>query len=119
MADEESSYLLPKKPRVRDEELRQRCRDGVCVINNSECGGPTDPEHLSTWGSWHGDTEDNLYPICRVHHVEKGKVGVGKMVQKYKSFYAMLVAKGRFDVIQKAKRFFPIIPWEKNGPVNN
>lgn len=119
MLKEKSPYLLPKEPRVENQELLQRARDGVCLINNSECGGPTDPEHLSTRGAWHGDTEDNVYSICRVHHVEKGKIGVGKMVQKYRPFYLMLVEKDRQDVIEKAKRFFPIIPWEGEGGVSH
>jgi len=113
MAEKEVDFLIPKPKRVKNEELLERCRMGVCIIDNAQCAGPVDPEHLSTRGAGHGDTEDNVYPLCRWHHIEKGQIGIGKMVQKYRSFYEMLVSKGRHDVIEKAKRFYPIIPWEK------
>lgn len=63
----------------KDEAFRAYVRSLPCLV----CGEPppSDPHHVRTWGSGHGDRlEDgtgNLAPLCRAHHRELDSPGSG------------------------------------------
>lgn len=51
-----------------------------CII----CGNtPVDAEHWKTRKSGGGDNLSNLNPMCRLHHIEKGLIGVRSFWERY------------------------------------
>jgi len=47
---------------------------------------PCDPSHIKTNGSAGNEVWWNLLPLCRNHHVEWGKIGISKFLDKYPAF---------------------------------
>ena len=87
---------------THDPALLQRVREQFCLV----CGDtPCDPDHVKTRGAGGGDTIDNVMPLCRRHHTERGTLGIASMVNKYPGIYRWMVTHGREDILEKATRF--------------
>jgi hypothetical protein len=70
-----------KKSRVRSKSNLSLIKTLPCMI----CGqSPVDPDHWSTRGAGGGDELENLSPLCRWHHIEKG-MGVKSFYLKYET----------------------------------
>jgi len=113
--------MFPKNPRIENRELLDEIKTRPCLINwyvfnindPCRCSGPTDPSHITTVGSFGNDTEDNVMPLCRIHHIEWGW-GIGKFLKKYPIARKWLEEKNRFDVLDKIDNCqFPFM--ENNG----
>lgn len=92
---------FPKTKRIENRKLLDKITEQPCCV----CGAmpPSDPHHLSTKGSGGDDTEDNLIPLCRMHHVMIHAEG-SKMLEKHPHVKELLIEMGRRDVIDKAGR---------------
>ena len=75
-----------KLGRVIDLELLKKVREMPCRVcgRQPSPGNPNDPDHIRTRGSGGGDTENNLWALCRFHHIEKGRIGIKTFAEKYK-----------------------------------
>lgn len=97
--------------REKNRELIERVRLEGCIVNNQNCSGPVDfddvacdVDHVRTQGSGGGDVEDNLMPLCRVHHGEKGQIGYSGMINKYRRYHQWVADHNRDDIIERARR---------------
>lgn len=65
---------------VKSEENLDFVRNQRCQV----CGRwPSDPDHLRTRGAGGDDSLENLMPLCRRHHTERGTIGIRSFVKKY------------------------------------
>jgi hypothetical protein len=72
-------YSKPK--RVKSKSNLSLIKTLPCMI----CGqSPVDPDHWKTRGAGGGDELENLSPLCRWHHIEKG-LGVRSFYLKYET----------------------------------
>lgn len=71
---------FPKPKRIKDPTLLDSIRKMPCAICRKT---PTDPDHIRTRGSGGEDSELNLWPLCREHHIEKGMIGTESFFLKY------------------------------------
>lgn len=98
-----TGYKLTSEERmIMDAVRRQRCL---------ACGRyGSDPDHVTTVGASGltrfpgADSVLNVWPLCRVHHVERGSKGLGHMISKYPNCRKWLEEKGRWDVIERIER---------------
>ncbi len=81
------------------ESILKKIRAKPCVA----CGkpGPSDPDHIKTRGSGGDDSEDNLWPLCRMHHVVRHAKGLGYMIEMFPSCKKWLEDHGRIDVFER------------------
>lgn len=85
------SQAIAKPSRVRDPKLLARVREGRCVV----CGvRGSDPDHIQTRGAGGGDTEDNLVPLCRKHHIQRHARGWSRFVELHPFLVDVLLEKG-------------------------
>lgn len=78
--------MYPKPTRFKLEIFLQFLRESRCAvmelaIPQHYCTGPIDPHHTKTVGS--GGSDLTAIPLCRMHHIEIGQVGVEKFERKY------------------------------------
>jgi predicted restriction endonuclease len=52
-----------------------------------------DKAHIKTRGSGGGDEQENIMPLCRLHHIEQHKIGIITFVEKYLQVRAYLQAR--------------------------
>lgn len=76
-----------KPKRYISEENKAKIRSMSCLIDNAKCCLGTDPHHVKTRGSGGGDELKQLMPLCRVHHVEVGTIGVKTFIKKYGLYF--------------------------------
>lgn len=105
--------------RTEDRPLIERVRLQGCILDQSlgvrsedKCCEGCDVDHVTTQGSGGGDVAENLMPLCRKHHSEKGQIGYAGMINKYKSYHRWLIMMDRTDVIERARRSDPSIGFE-------
>lgn len=74
-----------------------------CLVNDKHCHGDTDGDHIKTFGSGGADCHENMWPLCRMHHAEKGQIGTQTFISKYGDrTIPILKAKGwEFDSFMK------------------
>lgn len=66
-----------------------------CIICQSR---PCDPHHIKSRGTYGGDKEYNLLPVCSAHYVEVHQIGLVKFAEKYKQVKSWLrLNKWQFD----------------------
>lgn len=83
--------MFPKSKRKQDKELINYIKSLPCVV----CGNrPVDPDHIGTKGAGHGDEEWNLWPLDRVHHIEKHAIGLSQFVIRYPHLKKILIDTG-------------------------
>ena len=93
--------------RLKNEKLLAETRKMPCVV----CGKrPSDPDHITSRGAGGDDASNNLWPLCREHHTERGW-GFEKFLKKYPQTERYLIKLGRNDVIERLRR--------KNASVND
>ena len=80
----------------------------LCTINNLECMGPVDEDHITTRGSGARNTVFyaekelcNIMPLCRNHHQIKHSQGVSHMIKTYPKYKYWLEEHGRCDIFEK------------------
>ncbi len=83
---------IPKPRRIRDRKLLDHEKSKPCSV--SECRKASDPDHIRSRGSGGHDTSDNILPLCRSHHTERGTVGWGVFLMKYPHVEEILEKKG-------------------------
>jgi len=71
----------------------------MCLIDNNECFGPLDRDHITTRGAG-GKDENNVWILCRKHHTERHKVGIFYFIKKY-NLKTWLIKNKREDIIDK------------------
>lgn len=67
--------------RVRSPENIKATKARPCII----CAKPppSDCDHIRTRGAGGGDELENLMPLCRFHHIQKGRIGIKTFAEKY------------------------------------
>lgn len=100
-----------KKPKWLRQRRRQKRKSGRIVDRNFLdqvkalpcllCGGVSDPDHITTRGAGGGDVKGNVWPVCRTHHIERGKIGLGTFIKKYPQLIVWLRDNGRNDIIER------------------
>jgi len=85
---------------------RENCviNDGTCIYTQNKDGiYVSDVDHISTRGSGGKNSWDNLAPLCRLHHTEKGQAGILTFILRYTRFEKYLKKLGRTDLIDRVK----------------
>jgi hypothetical protein len=72
---------LAKVTRIRSETNLQRIRNLPCAVCSHPA--PSDPDHFRTRGAGGDDSLSNLNPLCRLHHQEKGTLGIETFIKFY------------------------------------
>jgi 5-methylcytosine-specific restriction endonuclease McrA len=93
--------MYQKKVRVLNPQLLFETKQMPCLICHKT---PSDPDHITTRGAGGGDTENNIWPLCRTHHNERHAIGIARMATKYKKLIDWLHKHKRFDVIELIER---------------
>ena len=70
-------------------------RDHMCCIRNSVCRGRIDKHHVRTRGAG-GKDENNIVPLCRLHHQEIHRIGRKTFAIKYDINLEELARKYKF-----------------------
>ena len=72
---------MTKTKRIVDLPLLESIRkNSRCVV----CGDRyPDPHHVKSKKSGGDDVQENLMPLCRLHHTEVHKIGLNKFTDKY------------------------------------
>jgi hypothetical protein len=78
---------LSKKKRITNRQLLDTYHGMFCLVCY-RC--PSDPCHIKSVGAGGDDTEDNLIPLCREHHIEQHKIGWVTFVKKYSTLLNIL-----------------------------
>lgn len=64
----------------RNKELAKKIKGQPCVI----CGQPGEGDHIKNYaGDSRKDIEENVWPLCRSHHVTKGTMGLNTFVNNF------------------------------------
>lgn len=71
---------MKKIKRIENRELIEKLKGLPCSICDAS---PVDIDHVTTRGAGGNDIESNLLPLCRMHHTEKGTIGVTTFFEKY------------------------------------
>lgn len=72
----------------RNKEIAKANRK-PCIV----CGRPGEGDHIKPFKGWACmDIPENVWPLCREHHTEKG-TGLNRFVKKYK-LESELIARG-------------------------
>jgi hypothetical protein len=87
-----------KKKRTVDKELLKFITTIPCLICHTL---PSDPDHITTRGAGGNDEARNVWPLCREHHTERHKIGLGSLIKKYMVLETWLVNAGREDILAK------------------
>lgn len=84
--------LFPKPKRLVDEKVLQSVREKSCAA----CWAPppSDPAHIKTRGAGGPDTDWNVIPLCRTHHIEQHKIGWCTFLGRYWILRGYLQNKG-------------------------
>lgn len=86
--------MIEKPKRKKDKKLLKGFHDKPCVV----CARvPSDPDHIRTRGAGGHDSEANLWPLCRIHHVERHAIGLTLFCKRYYKAHLELLARGFFD----------------------
>ena len=103
--DREDGGSIPPRPAFMKPQrivnralLEARKRERCCVCEKYGC----DPDHIKTVGAGGDDVENNVWPLCRTHHVERHQLGVLTFIRKHPGAQAWLRLYRRFDMIDKA-----------------
>ena len=91
---------FPKAVRIKDEAVlvlvrRQRCL--ACPTGGQHL--QTEPDHITTRGAGGGDTLDNLWPLCVLHHRTRHMKGLRFMVENFPACAKWLVDHDRMDIL--------------------
>lgn len=87
---------------VRDEKFLRFVRDQMSCL---ACGAvPVDPHHVTTRKAGGGDVAVNIMPLCRDHHREIHRFGMGWAIKEHPVFKSWLVAAERQDVLDRIER---------------
>lgn len=96
----------PKKKKVSsrkrrgDPALLAEVRSMPCVAcPTGKQVGPSDPDHITTVGAGGKDLPNNLWPLCRSHHIERGNRGLVYMADTYPGCSEWLEDNGRLEEI--------------------
>lgn len=95
--------ILEKPKRIQDRDLLDDVKSRPCCA----CGTihTVDPAHLISVGAGGHDTEENVVPLCRRHHIESHKIGLYKFAKRYPGFQMELIRKGwEFNDDKKLRR---------------
>lgn len=92
---------LEKLKRIENHDLIRFVQTMPCIACGN-IGG--DAHHITSVGAGGGDTYDNLISLCRAHHQEFHKIGVGQMIINYPSVKTWLKSAKREDVLAKILR---------------
>jgi len=65
---------------------------------------PSDPDHVTSRGAGGSDVAENVWPLCREHHVERHAKGIGHMIRTYPGCRIWLEHAEREDVLTKFHR---------------
>lgn len=82
-------------PRLLEEVRSRPCL--ACLPGAQR--SPTDVDHITTVGAGGGDHPDNLWPLCRDHHIERHSRGLCHMALVYPGCHAWLEEHGRLEEI--------------------
>lgn len=84
------SYMR-RNPDHYNKFKKLRCE--VCG-NSATSFNPLDVDHVKTIGSGGKDESCNLMTLCRSHHIEKGRIGLSGMANKYPIYKQWLLSNG-------------------------
>ncbi len=89
---------------ARNKELRDSYKTMNCAVPGCD-KTPCDPEHfLNSCGLKERETPQNIWPCCRRHHTEKGKIGRNAFVEK-NGMYGYFRARG-FEFCEVSKKWY-------------
>ena len=74
----------------------------ICLL----CSRPATPAHIKGRGAGGDDFQDNIAPLCGIHHTEQGTIGMTTFSKKYSAFKNWLLSNGwEFnDLLQKWRK---------------
>lgn len=81
---------MPK--RVRNLKIAEFYRNRPCVVCGKKYG--TTGDHIKTFGSGGECVHENMWPLCHLHHIEKGTKGLMTFVRTYPQLEVHLKSKG-------------------------
>lgn len=82
--------MIPKPKRKKNKKLLKEYHDKPCLVCERT---PSDPDHIRTRGAGGHDEESNIWPLCRIHHVERHAIGLALFCKRY--YRAMMELKNR------------------------
>lgn len=83
--------MLKKPRRFKSRKVMKAYRDKPCSV----CGSlPSDPSHIRSRGAGGPDEFWNIIPLCRVHHIEWGRLGWSLFLGKHPKIDLMLAELG-------------------------
>ncbi len=85
--------MHPKPKRDVNKRNLKLIKSLPCLICG---GGPSDPDHFRTRGAGGSDDLSNLSPLCRNHHIEKGRLGVKSFWDRYSS--TIILSREKYDL---------------------
>ena len=65
----------------RDKTLAKLYKGNPCII----CKNPGEGDHILAYkGHGNLDVPENIWPLCRWHHIQKHSMGLSRFAEKYK-----------------------------------
>ena len=87
--------LFPKRKRVVNRSIIEKIKSQGCVVNSIECCPQTHAHHITSVGAGGDDSEENLIPLCFVHHRRIHDIGTPEMCNRYPKVKDYLISIGR------------------------
>ena len=93
------------KKRKRSAESNPKNLSGTRSTPCIACGYyKSDPDHIQSRGAGGGDELANLWPLCRIHHMERHRIGLSAFVESH-MLEAELMIRG-FTINRLTNRWF-------------
>ena len=91
--------------RIKDPTLLETYKYERCSVLNCTSGMAVTGHHIKSVGSGGHDIEDNLLPLCMLHHNEIHTCGLKRFVERYREIRSNLESKNwYFDEFNKKWR---------------
>lgn len=81
-----------KPRRKEDRKFLDEIKKQPCAICGATgCGfNPVDPSHIQSRGAGGPDESWNVFPMCRLHHMEWHRIGCLSFLARYPKFFYLL-----------------------------
>jgi len=93
--------------KIINKDLLRSYHSKTCII----CNAQAEPHHIYHRSQHHGlDIDDNLLPLCRIHHARLHQGGLTKFVEHFPSLESILFTKGwEFDIYNQKWQNYDIL----------
>lgn len=90
-----------KKKRIENKDFLEFIRELDCILCGP--GNLAEGDHITTKKAGGDDTAINIWPLCRMHHQERHKIGLLTFIKKYQACRTWLELAGRQDILGRLK----------------